>query len=206
MIWQILVVILAYFLGAIPSGYWIGKKLCGVNIMELGSKNTGATNTFRILGPKIGGLVFLMDLLKGFFAALIGFFVGGTTLSVICGLVAILAHTFSVFLKFKGGKGVATGAGVMFCWNPFAILCALAVWSLLAFTTGYVSLASIVACIACVIFLWLFGGTTLQILICMLVVAYIIFKHRTNIKRLIKGTENKMNWKEKFSAGRDKQR
>lgn len=199
MIWQVLVVILAYFLGAIPSGYWVGKTLRGVNIMELGSKNVGATNTFRILGPKIGGLVLLMDMLKGFIAAMIGYLAGGATFSVICGLVAILAHTFSVFIKFKGGKGVATGAGVMFCWNPFAILCALLIWSLLAFTTGYVSLASIVASVACVIFLWLFGGTTLQIVFCALVVVYIVFKHRSNIKRLIEGTENKMNWKEKFS-------
>lgn len=199
MIWQVLVVILAYFLGAIPSGYWVGKTLRGVNIMELGSKNVGATNTFRILGPKIGGLVLLMDMLKGFIAAMIGYLAGGVTFSVICGLVAILAHTFSVFIKFKGGKGVATGAGVMFCWNPFAILCALLIWSLLAFTTGYVSLASIVASVACVIFLWLFGGTTLQIVFCALVVVYIVFKHRSNIKRLIEGTENKMNWKEKFS-------
>lgn len=199
MIWQVLVVILAYFLGAIPSGYWVGKTLRGVNIMELGSKNVGATNTFRILGPKIGGLVLLMDMLKGFIAAMIGYLAGGVTFSVICGLVAILAHTFSIFIKFKGGKGVATGAGVMFCWNPFAILCALLIWSLLAFTTGYVSLASIVASVACVIFLWLFGGTTLQIVFCTLVVVYIVFKHRSNIKRLIEGTENKMNWKEKFS-------
>lgn len=199
MIWQVLVVILAYFLGAIPSGYWVGKTLRGVNIMELGSKNVGATNTFRILGPKIGGLVLLMDMLKGFIAAMIGYLAGGVTFSVICGLVSILAHTFSVFIKFKGGKGVATGAGVMFCWNPFAILCALLIWSLLAFTTGYVSLASIVASVACVIFLWLFGGTTLQIVFCTLVVVYIVFKHRSNIKRLIEGTENKMNWKEKFS-------
>lgn len=199
MIWQVLVVILAYFLGAIPSGYWVGKTLRGVNIMELGSKNVGATNTFRILGPKIGGLVLLMDMLKGFIAAMIGYLAGGVTFSVICGLVAILAHTFSIFIKFKGGKGVATGAGVMFCWNPFAILCALLIWSLLAFTTGYVSLASIVASVACVIFLWLFGGTTLQIVFCALVVVYIVFKHRSNIKRLIEGTENKMNWKEKFS-------
>jgi len=199
MVWQVLVVILAYFLGAIPSGYWVGKKICDVNILELGSKNVGATNTFRILGPKIGGLVLLMDLLKGFIAALIGYFVGGVTLSVICGVVAILAHTFSVFLKFKGGKGVATGAGVMFCWNPLAILCALIVWSLLAFTTGYVSLASLIASIACVFFLWFFGGTTLQIVICALIVVYIVWKHRANIKRLLDGTENKMNWKEKFS-------
>lgn len=199
MIWNILAVVLAYFLGAIPSGYWIGIKFCDVNIMELGSRNVGATNTFRVLGPKIGGIVFLMDLAKGFFAALIGYLIGGTTLSVICGLVAILAHTFSVFLKFKGGKGVATGAGVMFCWNPLAILCALAVWSLLAFTTGYVSLASIVACVCCIFFLALFGGTTLQIVICTLVVVYIVYKHRSNIVRLWRGQENKMNWKEKFS-------
>lgn len=199
MILKILIVILAYFLGAIPSGYWVGKKFCDVNIMELGSHNVGATNTFRILGPKIGGIVFLMDLGKGFIAALIGFLAGGATLSVICGLVAIFAHTFSIFLGFKGGKGVATGAGVMFCWNPLAILCALAIWSLLAFTTGYVSLASIVASLCCLAFLWFFGGTTLQIAVCALIVAYIIYKHRTNIKRLLNGTENKLNWKEKFS-------
>ncbi len=195
MVMKIIVLAASYFLGAIPWAYVIGKKFCHINIMEHGSGNVGATNTFRVLGPKIGSLVFLLDLGKGFVAAMLGGIVGGPTLSVFTGMIAILAHTFSVFLHFKGGKGVATGAGVIFWWCPPAISCALVVWAILAFATGYISVASIIACICCCIFLWLFHGTPLQIAICAAVVAYIIYKHRSNIKRLLNGTENRVDWK-----------
>lgn len=194
MVWKTIVaLIFSYFLGSIPWGYVVGKKLCKINIMEHGSGNIGATNTFRILGPKMGSLVFLLDLGKGFVAAMVGGLVGGVTLSVFTGLVAIFGHTFSVFLHFKGGKGVATGAGAAFWWCPPAIACALAIWVILTLITGYVSVASIIACICCCLFMILFHAAPLQIIICAVVVLYIIYKHRSNIRRLLDGNENRVD-------------
>lgn len=204
MLYSVLALFAAYFLGAIPWAYIISKYICHINIMEHGSGNVGATNTFRVLGPKYGSVVFLLDLGKGFAAAMIGGLVGGETLSVFTGLIAIVAHTLSIFLHFKGGKGVATGAGVIFWWCPPAIICALIVWAVLALLTGYISVASIIACICCCIFIALFDGTFLQILFCSLAVAYIVFKHRGNIKRLYQGTENRVDWKELIKKRREK--
>lgn len=201
---KILALVIAYFLGAIPSAYWIGKYFCHINIMEHGSGNVGATNTFRVLGAKIGSIVFLMDLGKGFLAAWIGYRVGGVNLSVATGLIAIVAHTLSIFLHFKGGKGVATGAGVVFCWCWPAISCALVVWAVIALLTGYISLASILACISCALFLILFDASLIQIVICAVAVAFIIYKHKSNILRLKNGTENRVDWKKVFSGGKKK--
>lgn len=198
MVLTILVLIAAYFLGAIPSAYIIGKYCCGINIMEHGSGNVGTTNTFRVLGAKYGTIVFLMDLGKGFIAAMIGGLIGGEILSVTAGLIAIVAHTFSIFLHFKGGKGVATGAGVVFWWCPTAITLALVVWAIVALSTGYISLASIIACICCVIFMIPFHAALPQVLICGVAVLFIIYKHKPNLKRLKNGTENKVNWKKAF--------
>lgn len=199
MIMNIIVLVLAYFLGAIPSAYIIGKCFCKLNIMEHGSGNVGATNTFRVLGPKYGAIVFLMDIGKGFLAAFIGAKIGGETIGVVCGLISIVAHTLSVFIGFKGGKGVATGAGVVFAWCPPAILCALAVWALVALISGYISLASIIACLSCAVFMIVFGGSLLQCIICALAVAFIIYKHKSNIKRLMNHTENHVDWKKAFA-------
>ena len=198
MVLTILALVAAYFLGAIPSAYIIGKCR-GINIMEHGSGNVGTTNTFRVLGPKYGSIVFLMDLGKGFIAAMIGGLIGGQTLSVVAGLIAIVAHTFSIFLRFKGGKGVATGAGVVFWWCPPAIICALIVWAIVALASGYISLASIIAYICCVIFMIPFGAALPQVIICSVAVAFIIYKHKSNLKRLKNGTENKVNWKKAFA-------
>lgn len=204
MVLNILAIVAAYFIGAIPWAYVIGKKFRHINIMEHGSGNVGATNTFRVLGPKIGSFVFLLDLGKGFIGAMLGGLAGGPTLSVVTGVIAVVAHTFSVFLHFKGGKGVATGAGVIFWWCPPAIICALIVWAILALATGYISVASILACVSCFIFIWLFHGTFLQVLFCGLIVAYIVYKHRSNIKRLFSGTENRVDWKAVIEKRRKK--
>lgn len=200
----ILALVTAYFIGSIPWAYIISNYICHINIMEHGSGNVGATNTFRVLGPKYGSIVFLLDLGKGFIAAMIGGLVGGDALTVWTGLIAIVAHTLSIFLRFKGGKGVATGAGVIFWWCPPAIICALIVWAILALTTGYISIASIIACLSCCVFIWLFNGTGLEILFCCLAVAYIVYKHRSNIKRLFQGTENRVDWKKVLEKRKNK--
>lgn len=191
----ILVLIISYLLGSVPSAYIVGKLFCNINIMEHGSGNVGATNTFRVLGAKYGILVFVIDVSKGFFAAMLGSFAGGEPLSVFTGLTAVFGHTFSVFLHFKGGKGVATGAGTILWWCPPAIGCALLVWLLILILTGYVSVSSLIATACCFVFLCIFGGTRLQIIVCFLIVLYVFWKHRSNLSRLINGTENRMDRK-----------
>ena len=199
MIMNIFVLVLAYILGAIPSAYIIGKCFCKLNIMEHGSGNVGATNTFRVLGPKYGSIVFLMDIGKGFLAAFIGAKVGGEVIGVICGLISIVAHTLSIFIHFKGGKGVATGAGVVLAWCPPAIGCALVIWAIVALVSGYISLASIIACFFCAVFMFVFDASLVQSIICSVAVVFIIYKHKSNIKRLLSHTENHVDWKKAFA-------
>lgn len=194
---QIIVIIASYLLGAIPSAYVFSKIFGGINIMEHGSGNVGATNTFRILGWKVGSMVFAFDMFKGFFAAFLGSLVSSMTFAVVCALVAIFGHTFSIFIKFKGGKGAATGAGALLFISPLSLLIVITVWFLVAFITGYISLASMVAAVSAVIVLALFHAEPIVIVLVSLVAVYIIFKHRSNIKRLINGTENKNTWKKK---------
>ena len=195
---KVLIVIFAYLLGSIPSAYICGKAFAGINIMEHGSGNVGTTNTFRVLGWKIGILVFVMDMGKGFLAALLGYFVGGTVLAVICSVVAVLGHTFSLFLHFKGGKGVATGAGALLFLVPTAFVLAILVWAILAFATGYISVASMVAALSSILVVVIFSHHISVIVFVVVCSLYIIYKHIPNIKRLAAGTENKVDLKKKF--------
>ena len=187
---KVLIVIFAYLLGSIPSAYICGKAFAGINIMEHGSGNVGTTNTFRVLGWKIGILVFVMDMGKGFLAALLGYFVGGTVLAVICSVVAVLGH--------KGGKGVATGAGALLFLAPTAFVLAILVWAILAFATGYISVASMVAALSSILFVVIFSHHISVIVFVVVCSLYIIYKHIPNIKRLAAGTENKVDLKKKF--------
>ncbi|MEG1095873.1 MAG: glycerol-3-phosphate 1-O-acyltransferase PlsY [Clostridiales bacterium] len=195
---NILAIIASYFLGAIPWAYVCGKVFAGVNIMKMGSGNVGTTNTFRVLGWKLGILVFILDIAKGYFSAYLGFLAGGITLGVLCGFMALFAHTFSVFIKFKGGKGVATGAGVLLFLSPMALLCCFLVWLALALTTGYISVASIGAAFFSTFFVIIFDGAPLLCIFIGIAALYVILKHTANIKRLLKGTESKVNWREKI--------
>ncbi|MEE0777341.1 MAG: glycerol-3-phosphate 1-O-acyltransferase PlsY [Bacillota bacterium] len=198
MLSKVLIVLLAYLLGSIPSAYICGKAFAGINIMEHGSGNVGTTNTFRVLGWKIGILVFVMDMGKGVLAAWFGSLVGGMTLAVICAVVAVLGHTFSVFLHFKGGKGVATGAGALLFLAPLAFILAIAVWLVLAFATGYISVASVIAALSSIVFVVLFSDHTSVIVFVTVCSLYIAYKHIPNMKRLAAGTENKVDLKSKL--------
>ena len=197
----IIFLIIAYFMGSIPTGVIIGKKFKGIDIREHGSKNTGATNAYRVLGMQYGIVVLLADALKGylpvFLASLIG--LGGWQL-ILVGLVTIIGHTLSVFLKFKGGKGVATSLGVFIYLVPNIVLILVAVFLLIAFSTKYVSLASVSAAglfPILVLFMdikpelgkWNVFGFALVIAL------FVIFKHRSNIQRLLQGNENKFGAK-----------
>lgn len=191
-------IIAAYFMGSLPNGIFVSKGLKHIDIREYGSKNSGATNAFRILGPKYGILVLVLDTLKGFLPVFIASKMGvkGEMLVVI-GMVAVVGHTLSPFLKFKGGKGVATSLGIFLFLAPIPMLVTLTVFVMLVGLTQYVSLGSIVSSVLLPLLL-LFapinkdvGNRYILFAISAPLGAYIIYRHRENMKRLLKGTENK---------------
>lgn len=196
MILSILTLIASYFLGAIPTAYILAKKLFGINIMEHGSGNVGTTNVFRVLGWKVGIPVFVIDMLKGFIAAALGYLAGGAVVAVFASFIAVIGHTFSVFIKFKGGKGVATGAGTLLFLCPKVFICVIIMWFIVSFVSGYISLGSIVAALSAIIFVIAFHYEIPVCLFVAIAAIYVVYKHNSNIKRLLNGTENKMKWRQ----------
>ena len=184
---------ISYLLGSIPNGLILGKAIWGVDLRQHGSKNIGATNAWRTIGKAGGISIFAMDFLKGAVSAYLGLHLGGSELAgVLCGILAIAGHSWSVFLAFKGGKGVATGLGVIAALMPMVTLIVFAVWFAIVYFTGYVSLGSIVGA-ALVPILTLFFGLHTEFLILGLIAAvFIIYRHKSNIERLLNGTESKI--------------
>lgn len=205
-----LVVLASYLLGSIPSGYLAGKAR-GIDIREAGSGNIGATNVFRILGRPAGVAVLLLDALKGWLAVTmvaeliaLGFGPPVTTLEtapsrlglqLAAGVAAILGHNYTCWLRFKGGKGIATTGGVALAWMPLPLLLVLGVWGLVFALSRYVSLASIAAAVALPLSAWWLDGRPTMITITSLLGALAIYKHRANIQRLLNGTENRFGKK-----------
>ena len=208
--------IISYLLGSIPFGVIIGKMLKGIDIRTTGSGNIGTSNAFRALGPVGGSLVFLSDTLKGAIPVLvIAFLVPKlipvdmrTIAQIAVGICAILGHTYSVFLKFTGGKGVATSFGVIvaMCWYV-ALIC-LGIWGIVVLTTKISSVASMTGAIAFPITTYIFFKTNDMPLLIFSIVAclLIIYLHRSNIKRLINGEELKMSTKEKKNVSEFKEK
>jgi acyl phosphate:glycerol-3-phosphate acyltransferase len=212
-----LAAVVGYFLGALPFGWLIARKF-GLNIFEHGSKNPGATNVKRVLGEKFGpkgkragDLAFFLDALKG--AAAAGWPImitytpsalekGIPAVFCITGLVfALIGHSFSCWTRFKGGKGVATSAGGLVVLLPLATLAGLLAWLVTFYATRYVSLASIVAAVVLPAAAWLIPGTPLAFAsLATMLGVFVIARHRTNIQRLLAGTENKFVKKPKPSA------
>ena len=184
---------MSYLLGSIPNGLILGKAIWGVDLRQHGSKNIGATNAWRTIGKAGGISIFALDFLKGAISAYLGLHLGGSELAgVLCGILAIAGHSWSVFLAFKGGKGVATGLGVIAALMPMVTLIVFAVWFAIVYFTGYVSLGSIVGA-ALVPILTLFFGLHTEFLILGLIAAvFIIYRHKSNIERLLNGTESKI--------------
>lgn len=185
---------LAYLLGSVPTGLWVGLALRKIDIREHGSKNIGATNTLRVLGKGIGSIALIGDVSKGAISVLcIAQLTEWEHAPLACGLAAILGHTFSLFIKFKGGKGVATSAGVFVGLAPVPMAMALTVFALSILVTRMVSLASILGAVTLSVTLWTMGDSGLPIqVIGTLVALIIIVRHRENIKRMLAGKENKL--------------
>ncbi len=183
--------VIAYLLGSIPSGVWIGKLFYQKDIREYGSGNTGATNTFRILGVKAGIVALILDVLKGTAATLLPIYLNTNIHPVFIGVFAILGHIYSAYIHFKGGKAVATSAGVALALHPIFLLIFVGVFLIILFLSSTVSLASISAVFLAAIGS-LFIDDPLFSVVVWLLALIILYLHRENIKRLRKGTESKV--------------
>ena len=183
----------SYLVGSIPNGLIIGKVFWGIDLREHGSHNIGATNAWRTIGKVPGIAVFLLDLLKGVFGVYMGMLIGGTPLSMVLGgIFAIIGHSCSIFLGFSGGKGVATGLGVIVMMMPVPALIVFAVWFIIVKITGYVSLGSIVAAALVPVLSFAFARPAEITAFGVIAAALVIFRHKANIVRLINGTESKI--------------
>ena len=194
----VLTAVAAYLVGSIPTGYlWARAK--GVDIRSVGSGNIGATNVFRILGKGPGIAVLLIDALKGFLPA--KFLLLGATPetreyhSIVAGLFAVIGHNYTCWLRFKGGKGIATSAGVVLAWVPVALLISLGSWILVFAVTRYVSLASVLAALVLPLAVFATRQPGYMVGIASVLSGLAIYKHRGNIQRLLNGTENRFGRK-----------
>ena len=187
------VILGAYFLGALPFGLWIGKVLYHIDLREHGSKNTGATNAYRVLGRWPALLVFACDTMKGMAGVYLGsVLVGGSLAEVLGGIAAISGHNWSVFMGVKGGRGVATGLGVIALLAPQVTAIVFTVWAVVVFLTRYVSLGSIIAAALVPPLMWWFGAGREVLWFGVAAAAFVILRHRPNIERLLRGEELKI--------------
>lgn len=183
--------ITAYLLGSIPSGVWIGKKIYGKDIRNYGSGNSGTTNTFRVLGIKAGILVLFADVLKGTLAASLPYFLNSNLNPMVVGLGAIIGHTFPVFAQFKGGKAVATSAGVLLAYNPPFFMYCVFLFLVILFFSRMVSFSSMLSLLIITPSTLLTHDWILTTIAALLTI-FIIYRHKDNIKRIRTGTESKV--------------
>ena len=199
---ELSLIVLAYFIGSIPTALIISKKFFGVDIRDYGSGNMGATNTFRVLGSKYGTIVMIFDILKGMFAVALYNFLpyyhtnewDRTNLMVGLGLAAVMGHIFPAFAQFKGGKGVATLFGMLLAVQPVIAFSCVGVFLLVLFLTRYVSLSSILAGIflpICVLWIWN-DDVLIYRIFAVLVACMIILTHQKNIIKIVRGNESRV--------------
>ena len=199
---------LGYFFGSFPAGYFAGR-IAGVDVRKEGSGNIGATNVLRVLGKRWGYAVFLIDFFKGFAAVRLAFILVkfwpaakpyAEYLAILTAMMCVLGHSFPVWLRFKGGKGVATSGGAVCGLLPLALPFVLLVWVIVFYTTRYVSLASVVAAISLPIVVsllarWNFVDTYAFIYFSLLMAVLVVWRHRSNFSRLLNGTEQRFSRK-----------
>ncbi|WP_414043215.1 glycerol-3-phosphate 1-O-acyltransferase PlsY [Macrococcus sp. EM39E] len=191
-----IMLIAAYLIGSIPTGLIIGKLFYNIDIRQHGSGNLGATNTFRILGKNAGIFVTVFDVLKGTIPALFPMLFHQDIHPIIIGIAAVIGHVYPIYLKFKGGKAVATSAGVILGTNPLLFLIIAVIFFTLLFVTKIVSLTSILTSIANFIGSLFFEDKILMG-ISFLIMIVIIVRHKSNIERILNGTESKINFNKK---------
>jgi len=190
---DLLVVPFAYLLGSLPFGYWLPRIFRGEDIRTHGSGNVGASNVFRVYGRRLGAAVAVLDVAKGFAAALLGIWAGGALVGILAGSAAMIGHARPIFLRFqKGGKMVATAGGATFALAPLAAFCCIGVWLVVFLLTRYASLASIATALGLAVFVVLFDYPWPVVVFGIAGAAAVIFMHRQNIRRLVAGTERRV--------------
>ncbi len=187
----VLAVVVSYLIGSIPVGYLLGRAR-GVDIRQHGSGNIGTTNVWRNLGPVAGVTALIGDAGKGLAAVLLGRYLGGHGLELVCGLAAIVGHSWPVFLGFRGGKIIATGLGVFLGLSPVAALLALGLWLVVVAVFRYVSLGSIVAAVSMPVWMLILHQPPEYLAFAFVVAVIAVYKHIPNIRRLLAGTESKI--------------
>ena len=202
MMYEFILLVLAYLLGSIPTAVWVSKYFFDIDIRNYGSGNSGATNTFRVLGSKAGSFVFIIDMLKGFMAVDLAYFISKyqldnvalTNFQVLLGIAAVLGHVFPIWAEFRGGKGIATLFGMILAIQPLVAASLVAVFFLMLFLTRYVSLSSIVASIAFPLMIFfIFREPELMYRVFAVATAcLVVLTHHKNINRLLTGSENKV--------------
>lgn len=201
---ELLFLICAYLIGSVPTAVWVSKGVFGMDIREYGSGNAGATNTFRVLGPKAGTFVMVVDMLKGVIAVRLSYLLPYyqssehltqlVNLQIGLGLAAVVGHIFPVWAGFRGGKGIATLFGLVLAIQPIVAICCVGVFLMILFLTRYVSLSSIIASIAFpILILYIFNEPEVFYRIFAIAVALmVVLTHQKNIARLLTGNENKV--------------
>ena len=202
----VLAIVISYLLGSIPVGYILGRALKGIDVRRYGSGNFGATNVFREVGAQAGVVVLILDILKGFIPVFVlgNFVLRGSSdfdpvlMRLVLGIAAVCGHNWTIFLKFKGGKGVATTAGALLglsfkipSLGLIAGLC-LGVWVLVVLITGFVSLGSIIAACALPIFMVLFNQPFKLVIFAIALCLFVVYRHKSNVYRLLRGEEGKI--------------
>ena len=204
---NLILILLAYLLGSIPTSVWIGRLFYGIDIREHGSGNAGTTNTFRVLGVKAGIPVFIIDVLKGWIAVKLIYFsdyympASGSYINIqlVLGMAALIGHIFPVYVGFKGGKGVATLFGVVLAIHPYSALISVGIFAVMLVVSRYVSLSSMVAGFSFpILIIIVFHTTTLSLVIFSMIIAILLlFTHQKNIERLLNKEEKKISIKKK---------
>jgi len=183
----------SYILGAIPTGYIITKLVKKVDVREYGSGNIGATNVYRVLGIKWALVVVLLDILKGVIPILAGMAVlESEILIILLGIVAIMGHNWTIFLGFKGGRGVATAGGVIFTLMPLPSFIGLIIWLTVVWVSRYVSLGSLAIAIVVPFLVFFLEDSMTYTYFTIVMALFVIIQHRENIKRLLEGNENRI--------------
>lgn len=185
--------VLGHVCGSVPSGLWLVQAFHGIDIRNYGSKNIGTTNVFRTVGPKTAVLVLIADAFKGILAVgIMSYLFHNPLLDVITALGALLGHNYSLFLGFKGGKGVATALGLLIFMMPKVALASFGIWLVCVLLTRYVSLGSIMAAIFTPPLAWYLGYPSAYVIFSMVAAFFVVLRHKENIHRLLTGTESKI--------------
>jgi glycerol-3-phosphate acyltransferase PlsY len=185
-------VIIGYLLGSFSSAYSFGKVTRKIDIRHFGSGNAGATNVIRVLGKRAAAIVFILDISKGVAAVLLGRWLGGQTGAMLAGSGAVIGHNWPLFLNFRGGKGIATTIGILAMLFPAELLLVFIIAALIVAYSHYVSLGSIILAILLPMTFIVFGHTFITISWGFVIGGMAVFRHRSNILRLLSGTENKI--------------